>query len=380
MFKNILDLIGKTPIVRLNKIEKFFNLKNELYAKIEYFNPGGSIKDRVGVYMLKSAENENKVNKDTIIIEPTSGNTGVGIALYALSKGNKLIFTMPSKISMEKEFLLKAYGAFVVRTPTEVTPDSPNSYYKIAEILRNLVWKRNKKLEINEIKEIVDYVQKLIDQNKIDKLKKILNEKTEPNIYAYIPNQYYNKNNPKTHYETTAREIWEQFNGKIDFIFSGMGTGGTITGISSFMKEKCEIKIIGVDPVGSIYNLVKKGVKLEEALKHAHSYFVEGIGEDIIPETIDLEAIDDIVVVNDQMSFSMTRFLSKNEGILVGGSSGAALYGTIKYLKENNINNKKVLVIFPDSGRNYLTKVFNDDWLIEHGFETNDEKILEVLK
>ncbi|NUU99863.1 cystathionine beta-synthase [Marinitoga sp. 1154] len=379
LFENVLGLIGNTPSMRLKAIESYFNIENKLYAKIEYFNPGGSIKDRMGVYMLQKAREENMINSDTIIIEPTSGNTGVGLALYAIKYGNKLIFTMPSKVSLEKEYLLKAYGAFVVRTPTNVKPDDPNSYYSVSEVIKKLIWKKNKKIDILEIKNIVEYVQQLVNNNDLDKLKEILKEDIKPNIYAYSPNQYENKYNPESHYIITAKELWEQFDGKLDYIFAGVGTGGTITGISKYFKERSNTKIIGIDTVGSIYKLVKDGMDIKKALEHAHTYLVEGIGEDLIPETVDLDSIDDMVVVGDQESFSMTRFIAKKEGILVGGSSGAALFGTIKYIKDNNIKGKKIVIIFPDSGRSYLTKIFNDDWLIKNNIKINDEKILEVL-
>ncbi|SHE85432.1 cystathionine beta-synthase [Marinitoga hydrogenitolerans DSM 16785] len=380
LYDNVLEIVGNTPALRLKKVESYFNLDNEVYAKIEYMNPGGSIKDRMGIYLLKMAEKNQLINKDTIIVEPTSGNTGVGLALYSTINGNKLIFTMPSKISKEKELLLKAYGAFVVRTPTNVKPDAPNSYYSVSKIIAKLIWKKNKKLTITEIEEIVIYVQNLVDTNNLEKLNNILKEDIKENLLAYIPNQYFNKYNPESHYRLTAQEIWSQFDGNLDYIFAGIGTGGTITGISKFFKERKEIKVIGVDPIGSIYYLIKNGMKLEKAIEKAHTYKVEGIGEDILPETINLNLIDDISVVNDQESFSMTRFLAKKEGILVGGSSGAALIGAIKYIKKNNIKRKKILVIFPDSGRGYLNKIFNNQWLIENNFEVDDEKILEVLK
>lgn len=380
IYDNILQTIGKTPLVRLKKIEEYFNVQNELYAKIEFFNPGGSIKDRIGKYMIEGAKRDGKIAEGAVIIEPTSGNTGVGLALVAAVEGYKTVFTMPTKMSLEKELLLKALGAFVIRTPTAVAPSDPNSYYKVAEAVRNLIWKKKKPVSRDELKEIVDYVQKLVDENRLDELKAILEEEVEETPYAYIPNQYFNKYNPIAHYETTAREIWEQTKGEIDYLFAGIGTGGTITGIGRYLKERKNVKIIGIDPVGSIYNLVKKGMSLEEAVKKAHPYLVEGIGEDLLPETVDLSLVDDIVVVNDQEAFAMTRFLARREGILAGGSSGAALYGTIKYLKEKGVKGKKVIIIFPDIGRNYLTKLFNDKWLLENGFGIDDEKVLEGLR
>ncbi|MCO6040680.1 PLP-dependent cysteine synthase family protein [Thermococcus alcaliphilus] len=380
IYDDIVQTIGNTPLVRLKKIERYFGLKNELYAKVEFFNPGGSIKDRIGKYMIEGAKKEGKIVEGAVIIEPTSGNTGVGLALVAADEGYLTVFTMPDKMSIEKELLLKALGAFVIRTPTAVSPSDPNSYYKVAEAVRNLIWKKERAISREELREIVEYVQRLVREERLEELKDILEEKVEEIPYAYIPNQYFNKYNPIAHYETTAREIWEQTNGEVDYLFAGIGTGGTITGIGRYLKERKEVKIIGVDPVGSIYNLVKKGMSLEEAVKRAHPYLVEGIGEDLLPDTVDLNLVDDIVVVNDQQAFAMTRFLARKEGILAGGSSGAALYGTIKYLKENGVKGKKAVVIFPDTGRNYLTKIFNDEWMLENGFEIKDEKVLEVLR
>ncbi|AMQ19622.1 PLP-dependent cysteine synthase family protein [Thermococcus peptonophilus] len=381
IYDGIVQTIGNTPLVRLGKIERYFNLRNELYAKLEFFNPGGSIKDRIGKYMIEGAKREGKIVEGGVIVEPTSGNTGVGLALVAADEGYMTVFTMPDKMSTEKELLLKALGAFVIRTPTAVAPSDPNSYYRVAEAVRNLIWKKGRSISREELGEIVKYVQRLVDEERLDELRAILEEEVEETPYAYIPNQYFNKYNPLAHYETTAREIWEQTGGEMNYLFAGIGTGGTITGIGRYLKErKKDVRIIGVDPVGSIYSLVKKGMSLEEALKKAHPYLVEGIGEDILPETVDLSLVDDMVVVNDQESFAMTRFLARKEGILAGGSSGAALYGTIKYLKENGVEGKKAVVIFPDTGRNYLTKIFNDKWMLKNGFEIDDEKVLEVLR
>ncbi len=378
---DIVQTIGNTPLVRLRKMERYFNLRNELYAKVEFFNPGGSIKDRIGKYMIEGAKREGKIVEGGVIVEPTSGNTGVGLALVAADEGYMTVFTMPDKMSTEKELLLKALGAFVIRTPTAVAPSDPNSYYRVAEAVRNLIWKKGRSISREELGEIVKYVQRLVDEERLDELRAILEEEVEETPYAYIPNQYFNKYNPLAHYETTAREIWEQTGGEMNYLFAGIGTGGTITGIGRYLKErKKDVRIIGVDPVGSIYSLVKGGMSLEEALKKAHPYLVEGIGEDILPETVDLSLVDGMVVVNDQEAFAMTRFLARKEGILAGGSSGAALYGTIKYLKENGVEGKKAVVIFPDTGRNYLTKIFNDEWMLENGFEIDDEKVLEVLR
>lgn len=381
MHKNVVQLIGKTPLVRLKKIESYFDVKNKLYAKLELFNPGGSVKDRIAKYMIWEAKREKKIVKGSVIIEPTSGNTGVGLAIIAAYEDLLAVFIMLNKMSIEKELLLKALGAFVIRTPTNVTPDAPNSHYKVAEAVKNLIWRRKRYVSREELERIVEYVQNLINENKINELKAIAEEKIEATPYAYIPNQYFNKYNPIAHYKTTAREIWEQTKGRVDYLFAGIGTGGTITGIGHYLKEKRkDIKIIGIDPNGSIFSLLKSGISLEEAQKKCHPYYVEGIGEDMLPGTVDLSVIDEIINVSDQEAFSMTRFVARKEGILVGGSSGAALYGTIKYLKKKKIEKKNCVIIFPDTGRNYLTKIFNDKWLIENGFNVNDEKVLEELR
>ena len=379
VYENILELIGNTPLVKLNKVMDFFKLKCEVYAKLEFFNPGGSVKDRIGYYMIVKAKEEGKIVKGGVIIEPTSGNTGVGLALVSCVEGFLNVFTMPTKMSEEKELLLKSLGGFVIRTPTEVSPDDPLSYYKVAEAVRNLIWKKGRAVTREELNEIINYVQELVKAKDREKLNDILKENVNPNPYAYIPNQYFNKYNPLAHYETTAREIWEQTNGELDYLFAGIGTGGTITGIARYLKGKKDVKIIGIDPIGSIYNLVKKGVPVEEAKKRAHSYKVEGIGEDLLPDTVDLDLIDEIVVVGDQESFSMARLVARVEGILAGGSSGSALYGAIKYIKERGLVGKKVVVIFPDTGRNYLTKFYNDEWMLKNGFKVDDVSVLGDL-
>ncbi|GIW23147.1 MAG: cystathionine beta-synthase [Candidatus Sericytochromatia bacterium] len=325
---NILELIGNTPLVKLNSVTK--ELKPLILAKLEYLNPGGSVKDRIGIKMIEKAEKEGLLKQGGNIVEPTSGNTGVGLAMVAAIKGYKCTFVMPDKMSDEKRSLLRAYGADVIITPTNVEPDSPHSYYSVS-----------------------------------DRLAKEL-----PN--GYKPNQYANMANPQAHYETTGPEIWEQTDGKIDYFFAGMGTGGTISGVAKYLKEKNpNVKIIGVDPEGSLYsgNIVKP-------------YKIEGIGEDFIPETIDLKIIDDIVTVNDKESFIMTRRLAREEGILVGGSCGAAVAGVVKYVKKHNIpENKIIVVLLPDSGRSYLSKIFNDDWMKENGFidKESNYKVIDII-
>ncbi len=318
--KNILELIGKTPLVELSQRVKG-NIKCRILLKLEFLNPGGSVKDRIGIKMLEEAEKKGLIKEGATIIEPTSGNTGVGLALVCAIKGYKMIFTMPDKVSKEKEMLLRAYGAEVIRCPTEVPPEDERSYYKVAERLHREI----------------------------------------PN--SFIPNQYFNPANPEAHYLTTGPEIWEDTDGKITHFVCGIGTGGTITGVARFLKEKNpKIKIIGIDPEGSIYH--------EEFYKtkgEIHQYKVEGIGEDFLPPTCDLSLIDDIVVVDDRTSFEMARKLAREEGILAGGSSGSAVYGALKIAKDLD-ENSLVVVLLPDSGRNYLSKFYDDEWMKKEGF------------
>ncbi len=312
---NIIELIGNTPLVKLNSVVD--GLKANLLAKVEYMNPGGSVKDRIGIKMVEDAEKRGLLKEGGTIVEPTSGNTGVGLAMAAAIKGYKCVFVMPDKMSDEKIRLLRAYGAEVVITPTNVEPESPESYYSVSSRLA---------------KEIPG---------------------------AYKPNQYKNIMNPIAHYETTGPEIWEQTNGEIDIFIAGMGTGGTISGVAKYLKEKNpNIIIVGVDPEGSLY-----------AGDVARPYKVEGIGEDFIPETMNLDIIDEMVVVSDKESFVMTRRMAREEGILIGGSCGSAVAGAIKYMKKYNLDEtKNIVVLLPDSGRNYLSKIFSDDWMKENGF------------
>ncbi|RYY00655.1 cystathionine beta-synthase [bacterium] len=312
---NVIELIGNTPLVKLNSVVD--GLKANLLAKVEYMNPGGSVKDRIGIKMVEDAERRGLLKPGGTIVEPTSGNTGVGLAMAAAIKGYKCVFVMPDKMSDEKIRLLRAYGAEVVITPTNVEPESPESYYSVSSRLA---------------KEIPG---------------------------AYKPDQYRNMMNPQTHYETTGPEIWEQTGGKIDIFIAGMGTGGTISGVAKYLKEKNpNVIIVGVDPEGSLY-----------AGDVARPYKVEGIGEDFIPETIDLDIIDEMVVVSDKESFVMTRRMAREEGILIGGSCGSAVAGAVKYMKKHNLDeSKNIVVLLPDSGRNYLSKIFSDDWMKENGF------------
>jgi cystathionine beta-synthase len=327
-FRNILEGIGKTPLIRLNRITK--DITSEILVKAEFFNPGGSVKDRIGLAMIEAAEREGLLKPGGTIVEATAGNTGVGLALVAAIKKYRCIFVMPDKMSQDKINLLKSYGAEVIITPTSVPPDSPESYNGVADRL------------------------------------------AEEIPGAYRPNQFANPNNSLAHYLTTGPEIWEDSRGRVEVFVAAMGTGGTISGTSKYLKEKNpRIFIVGADPEGSILS--------GDSPK---SYKLEGIGEDFIPKTFNRQVVDEMIRVSDKDSFNTARRLAKEEGLLIGGSSGTAVAAALKYaqrLKEP----KYMVVLVSDTGRNYLTKMYSDAWMQENGFWEGEEiritKVKEIL-
>lgn len=326
---SILETIGHTPIVRLKKVTR--GVAPDVLAKVEFFNPGGSVKDRIGVSIIEDAERSGRLKPGGTIVESTSGNTGMGLAIVAAIKGYRTIFVMPDKMSNEKISTLRAVGAKVVITPTAVDKDDPRSYYKVAERL----------------------------------------VRETPN--AILGNQYHNPANPAIHYATTGPEIWEQTGGKIDVFVAGMGTGGTISGVGKYLKEKNpNIKIVGVDIQGSLLLDTWKNGKVpdEPILK---TYKLEGIGEDFIPSTLNLGICDLVVQVTDRESFLMTRRIVREEGIFCGGSCGAAVAGTLKAIPSLNLTSEHTVVtLMPDSGNRYLSKVFDDNWMRDNGFLNTD--------
>lgn len=317
---NILELVGETPLVRCHSIAD--HVEADIYLKLEYLNPGSSVKDRPAMKIIEDAEERGELEPGGTIVEATSGNTGMGLALAAANKGYDCIFVMPDKMSEEKVKALRAFGAQVKQCPTAVEPDDPRSYYSVAERL------------------------------------------AEETPGGFLANQYHNPSNPSAHYETTGPEIWEQTDGEIDVFVSTMGTGGTISGTGEYLKDQNEdVEVVGVDPVGSIYyDYFKTGKKTE-----AHTYLVEGFGEDIIPGTMHFDVVDEVVRVDDKECFVTTRRLVREEGVYAGGSSGGALKGAIKYAERID-EPANIVVIMCDSGSRYLSKIFDDDWMRENGF------------
>jgi cystathionine beta-synthase len=312
-YPTVLDLIGGTPLVRLERLSQGY--APVLLAKLEYLNPGGSVKDRIALGMIEEAEQAGKLRPGGTIVEPTSGNTGVGLAIAAGLKGYRCIFVMPDKVSREKISLLRAHGAEVVVCPTAVPPESPESYYSVS------------------------------------------NRLAEEIPGGFKPDQYSNPGNPLAHYETTGPELWEQTEGRIDAVVLTVGTGGTISGVARYLKErKPGVLVVGADPEGSIYSSDK-----------VHPYLVEGIGEDFWPETFDPSLVDEYVTVTDRDSFLTARRLAREEGLLVGGSGGTAVWALL-HVAERFGPEATLVTLIPDSGRGYLSKFYDDNWMIEYGF------------
>lgn len=334
--ENVLSLIGNTPLVKLNRVNA--GLKPLMLAKLEYLNPGGSVKDRVGPAMVEAAEKAGQLKPGGTIIEGTSGNTGVGLALAANLKGYRTVFTMNDKQSREKQLVLKAFGARVVVCPTAVAPEDPRSYYSIA---------------------------------------KKIHAETPNSVY---PNQYDNQANPEVHYRTTGPEIWGDTDGKVTHYFVATGTGGTISGAAKFLKEKNpDVKVVAIDPEGSILKLYHETGEYHPEL--AKSYKVEGFGEDIIPRATWFQYIDDFVKVDDRESFLMARRLAREEGIFAGGSAGSAVAGMLKYAAEKRLGPDAVcVVIIPDSGSRYVNKFYSDEWMEENGYLEAAESVGRLLE
>ncbi|GGQ94585.1 MULTISPECIES: cystathionine beta-synthase [Kitasatospora] len=325
---SIIELVGDTPLVKLNKVTE--GISATVLAKVEYFNPGGSVKDRIAMRMIEAAEASGALKPGGTIVEPTSGNTGVGLAIVAQQKGYKCIFVCPDKVSTDKINTLRAYGAEVVVCPTAVAPEHPDSYYNVSDRL----------------------------------------VRETPN--AWKPDQYSNPENPASHFHSTGPELWEQTDGRITHFVAGVGTGGTISGTGRYLKEASggKVQVVGADPEGSVYS---GGT--------GRPYLVEGVGEDFWPTAYDREVADRIVAVSDKDSFQMTRRLAKEEGLLVGGSCGMAVVAALEVARELGPDDV-VVVLLPDGGRGYLSKIFNDDWMADYGFlptAADEAHIGEVL-
>jgi cystathionine beta-synthase len=327
VFPDIISLIGRTPLLRLNCVSS--GIPGTIVGKMEMLNPGGSVKDRIGYRMLDEAERRGWLRPGGTIVEPTSGNTGVGLAMAAAVRGYRCVFVMPDKVSSEKVALLRAYGAEVVTTPTNVARESADSYYSVADRL------------------------------------------TQEISGAFQPNQYFNPMNPRSHYETTGPELWEQTAGKITHFVAGVGTGGTISGVGKYLKEQNpDIKIIGADPEGSIYT----------SPTNMRPYKVEGIGEDFWPGTFEASLVDEFLMVSDRDSFLTARRVSREEGILLGGSGGTAVWAALEVARRDENPDNFIVILLPDSGRGYLSKLYNDDWMRENGFLSRFDQPARVAK
>jgi cystathionine beta-synthase len=326
--ESMVDLIGDTPLVRLSSVTE--GLAPLVLAKVEYLNPGGSVKDRIAVRMIEAAEQSGELKPGGTIVEPTSGNTGVGLAIVAQTRGYKCVFVCPDKVSVDKINVLRAYGAEVVVCPTAVAPEHPDSYYNVSDRL---------------VREIDG---------------------------AWKPNQYANVNNPRSHYETTGPEIWAQTGGRITHFVAGLGTGGTVSGAGRYLKEVSagRVRIVGADPDGSVYS---GGT--------GRPYLVEGVGEDFWPETYDRGIVDEIEAISDADSFELTRRLAREEGLLVGGSCGMAVAAALRVAARGTADDV-IVVLLPDGGRGYLSKIFNDDWMADYGFlrSSSQVTVADVLR
>ncbi len=327
-YHSIIDTIGNTPLVKLNKVNK--GVPGTILVKVEYFNPGHSMKDRMALKMIEDAEEEGILKPGGTIIEGTSGNTGMGLALAAIAKGYKCIFTLADKQSQEKIDILRAMGAEVIVCPTNVAPDDPRSYYSVA---------------------------------------KKLNEDI-PN--SFYPNQYDNLSNAAAHYESTGPEIWEQTEGKITHYAAGVGTGGSMCGVAKYLKEQNKnVTTVGIDSYGSVFKKYKETGQFDE--NEIYPYLTEGIGEDILPRNVDFDLIDHFVKVTDKDSAIMTRRLAREEGLFVGWSCGSAVYGALAYAREHLSDDDVMVIILPDHGTRYLAKIYNDNWMQDHGFVESKE-------
>ncbi|MFH6984241.1 cystathionine beta-synthase [Marinoscillum luteum] len=322
-YNTLIETIGNTPLVKLNRVNK--GIKGTILVKVEYFNPGNSVKDRIALKMIEDAEKSGQLKPGGTIIEGTSGNTGMGLALVAQAKGYKCIFTLADKQSQEKMDILRAVGAEVIVCPTNVSPDDPRSYYSVA---------------------------------------KKLNEDIPNSIY---PNQYDNPSNTLAHYESTGPEIWNDTDGKITHYAAGMGTGGTICGTSKYLKEqKKEVVSVAIDSYGSVFKKYKETGIFDE--KEIYPYLTEGIGEDILPKNVDFDMIDHIVKVTDKDGAVMARRLSREEGLFCGWSCGSAVHGALEFARDHLKEDDVMVILLPDHGTRYLGKVYNDNWMKDHGF------------